>query len=150
MVGSTVGEWELNDHDGQRRYRTTTPAARLEIVGTLNPLMISSTATGAGDYLIVGSSGRVGIGTTLAAPGTGLSVMNGNVGIGTWSPAQRLHVDGSIQSSQVLLTSDGTGALIKSATDPGNLTITPLTPGYYLTFSQGAMGLYRFLSGIQP
>jgi hypothetical protein len=78
---------------------TTTPSGTLEIVKTAAgtaPLMVSSTATADGNYLIVSSAGNVGIGTTLAAAGTGLTVMNGNMGIGTWVTSQKLTINGSI------------------------------------------------------
>lgn len=57
---------------------TTTPSGTLEIVkqSGLVPLMVSNTATGDGDYLIVTTAGNVGIGTVL--PGTPLDV-NGQV-----------------------------------------------------------------------
>lgn len=112
------------------------PSAAVEIVknGTSTNLMISSTATSDGDYLIVTSAGNVGvstilpanklsvgsgvaiglayatiaapsnglivqgsvgIGTTLNSATTGLAVMNGNVGIGTWNPRGAFEVAGA-------------------------------------------------------
>ena len=99
---------------------TTTPSTTLEIVkqGTSAPLMISSVATSDGDFLIVNSAGRVGIGTTLASAITGLSVMNGNVGIGTWNPTGQLIVAG------------------------GNVGIGSLTPDYKLSVSDSQQNLF--------
>lgn len=68
---------------------TTNASGSLEIVkqGSTAPLMVSATATGDGNYLLVNSSGNVGIGTTLPISaldmGTGVitssSIDTGNV-----------------------------------------------------------------------
>jgi hypothetical protein len=44
----------------------------------------------------VHSDGSVGIGTTLSSSGLALTVMNGNVGIGTWSPRSEFEVKTSL------------------------------------------------------
>jgi hypothetical protein len=63
-------------------------------IGTLNSsAFINTTAPDGG--LIVEKS--VGIGTTLMPSTVGLTVMNGNVGIGTWSPVAALEVRGTMQ-----------------------------------------------------
>jgi hypothetical protein len=95
---------------------TTTPnAATLEIVknAAQSPFKISGTATSNGDFLNVSSVGRVGIGTTLNSLGTGLAVMNGRVGIGTWNPTFALDVFGGARfqgnnTAIVLSTNSGT------------------------------------------
>lgn len=88
---------------------TISPTASLEIVKNSStvPLMVSSTATGAGDYLRVDSAGNVGIGTTSYT--AALSIMNGNVGIGTISPKGILEVSGNLTNnfSSLLVGSNG-------------------------------------------
>ena len=42
----------------------------------------------------ISTANTVGIGTTSAGSGSGLLVMNGNVGIGTWAPSNELDVVG--------------------------------------------------------
>jgi hypothetical protein len=86
---------------------TTTASSTLEVVkqGSTSPFMVSATATGDGDYLVVTSTGNVGVGTI--APVGALTVMNGNVGIGTWSPTSRLQVVGNITAT--LFTGNGSG-----------------------------------------
>lgn len=81
---------------------TTTPSTTLEIVkqSSQDLLMVSATATGDGNYLIVKSDGNVGIGTV--SPVGGLIVMNGNVGIGTFSPINILQVSGKYRELNLL------------------------------------------------
>lgn len=75
---------------------TTSPSGNLEIVESGEaPLMVSLAPTGDGDLLIVNSTGSVGIGTTLMTGSTALSIMNGNVGIGTWNPIGKIQVSGA-------------------------------------------------------
>lgn len=74
---------------------TYVASAKLEIVsggaGNYAPLMISSTPTGDGDYLLVDSVGNIGIGTTKTTL-SALTVMTGNVGIGTWNPRNIMEI----------------------------------------------------------
>jgi filamentous hemagglutinin len=94
---------------------TTGPSGTLEVVANSGraPLMISATATGDGNFVLVSSSGNVGIGTVANA--SGLAVMNGNVGIGTWSPVQRLQVEGFVQTSQGIKFPDGSTQVTAAA-----------------------------------
>ena len=98
---------------------TTTPSGTLEIVkqSTSIPLMVSATATGDGNYLIVTSAGNVGIGTVL--PGTVLDVQ----GQGRFTS---LSFSGSAGQTNFANSSG-------FAFDPSNATMTTpkltLTPG---------------------
>jgi len=76
-------------------------------VGTWMPAStLATTASGSNYWLLNGGAGNVGINTIYAVGigtsfvgGTGeasLSVMNGNVGIGTWVPGHALEVNGNI------------------------------------------------------
>lgn len=108
---------------------TTTPSTTLEIVkqGSSAPLMVSATATGDGDVLIVTSGGRVGIGTllprgpldlgptgtlytqTITGP-TGPTILgtSNNVGIGTITAGSLLTVG---STGQAAITSAGVATL---------------------------------------
>lgn len=110
---------------------TTTPSTTLEIVkqSTNTLLMVSATATGDGNYLIVRSDGNIGIGTT--APIGALTIMNGNVGIGTWKPEGSLHIEGG-----QLLFPDGSQA------SPGLVVNDDSDTGFY----SGGSGILAFAS----
>lgn len=75
---------------------TTQPSATLEIVKqtATTPLMVSATATGDGNYLIVNSAGNVGIGSVV--PGAALDVngtirASSTVGLGTTRGVMQLY-----------------------------------------------------------
>lgn len=85
------------DSNGNVGIGTVSPSTTLEIVEVSSraPLMVSGTPTGDGDIFMINSNGSVGIGTTLVSNTTGLAIMNGNVGIGTWSPRGALEILGT-------------------------------------------------------
>ena len=95
---------------------TWMPASTLAVNGT--NFWLNTTAAG---NVGVSTTNTVGIGTTAAGVGTGLTVMNGNVGIGTWAPAGSLVVMG------------------------GNVGIGSVQPGTLLD----VQGTSRFLQGIE-
>lgn len=71
FTGSTTGERMRIDSVGNVGIQDTTPDAQLEVVksGSISPLMISSSASGDGDYFQVNSAGNVGIGTSNVGTG---------------------------------------------------------------------------------
>jgi len=115
---------------------TTTPSTTLEIVkqSTSSPLMVSSVATGDGDYLIILSGGNVGI-ATIAPTGKfevkasgGNIVMassGGNVGIGTALPNNKLSVGSStaIGAAYSTIAAPSNGLLVQ-----GNVGIGTVSP----------------------
>jgi hypothetical protein len=95
---------------------TTTPATTFEIVKTSNriPLMVSSTVTGAGDYLIVKSSGNVGIGTVL--PSATLTV-NGIMALEPSSTAN-ITAAGGITVNHITMRVQGNGGPVTITANP--------------------------------
>lgn len=90
--GSNVYQTTTTDFVG---IGTTSPTTTLEIVkqSTSAPLMISATATGDGDVVLVNSSGNVGIGTVLPSNKFevfGTAAATSLVGIGTTAGVMKL------------------------------------------------------------
>lgn len=82
---------------------TITPNARLEIVGTLDPLMVSSTSSGSGNYFKVLSGGNIGINTT--------------------NPGQKLDISGNarMKGNSALYFGDNSQFIVASTTTNGNM-----------------------------
>lgn len=93
---------------------TVTAAADTLTGNTLASGVTASSLTSVGTLSSLNVSGRIGVGTTLTAANTGLSVMNGNVGIGTWSPTSALQVVGTVAGTTI------TGANVTSGANPGH------------------------------
>lgn len=106
---------------GPWNQRTSTGAAAgsvymagdLEVDGTVyTPFKVSSNADNTGNYLLVDSTGNVGIGTTtvrqkLEVDGTLYVVGGGNTGLGTITPAALLDVGGFTLSNVLADSSQG-------------------------------------------
>lgn len=134
--GSTLYVTTTTDNVG---IGTTASDATLEIVKQSSDeyLMISATAAGNGDIMIVNSAGNVGIGTTtprdLLEVGAGkLTVESaGNVGIGTINPTVLFEVNGTAKFS-------GAGNVGIGTTAPDSL-LTVGSSGY-MQFKSTAAG----------
>ncbi len=80
------------------------------------------------------SAGAIGIGTTLNSEGTGLAVMNGNVGIGTWNATAAFQVKPTVATVSTIAVGGGnvgigtdmTGATAKLVVMGGNVGINTL------------------------
>ena len=83
----------------------------------------------------IGTTDVVGIGTTLAFAGTGLTVMNGNVGIGSWIPAAALQIGNGVSPAQITPTGISAnagflqGATLKGGSGVGSNLVIESTSG---------------------
>jgi hypothetical protein len=108
---------DSNEHDValtvspfQQLVSLTSESQNGNVVGYGFPILITTgndTTAVAGLYIGNSSSQNIGIGTS--NPQGGLTVMNGNVGIGTWVPALMLDVNGTARIKGFTLTGNGAG-----------------------------------------
>ncbi|MBF0331636.1 MAG: hypothetical protein HQL17_06835 [Candidatus Omnitrophica bacterium] len=137
---------------------TSTPNATLEIqTGVVPPFMVSSGPTTDGNYLMVTSAGRIGLGTTApagrldvtgAGTTTGFSMIvrdstllarlavldNGNIGIGTTTPAKKLVVY-SADSQQMRLGANETAYWDITRSPVGTLEFYSIDPSPSIKFA---------------
>jgi len=120
MTGASAGT-KLAILGGNVGIGNVTPSQRLDVTGTvratafigngagLTGLMGTTqwTTTNTNDIYLP-NSGNIGLGTTITN-GAAISVMNGNVGIGTWVPSRALEVDAS--STGTLLSTASVAAI---------------------------------------
>lgn len=133
---------------------TTTPSASttVEIVRQSGnaPFKISPSAGDAGGFLLVGSDGRVGIGTSKASINTGLAINNGNVGIGTWDATAPLFIKHVVPGSAAILIQNASN----SGTQRGEFldfqeaspAVSTLTIGHQNTFIFGDDAAQTFIA----
>ncbi|MCK5559420.1 MAG: hypothetical protein KAJ51_02460, partial [Thermoplasmata archaeon] len=100
--GSNSIEAVYVDGSSQVGIYDLTPDATLEIVNTgATPFMISSTTNGDGDFMLMDTNGRLGIGTT--TPGSALEIKTGYY----TSATSALHVKNSLDTSLLFVRDDG-------------------------------------------
>ena len=118
---------------------SSAPGQLLDVQGTVRSLYFSGNGAGltnvagtnywnysAAANIGVSTTQAVGIGTTFVG-GTGeaaLSVMNGNVGIGTWVPGQILDVKGTVRTTGFAMTGQSplVGYVLTASDTNGNAT----------------------------
>ncbi len=116
-------------------------------VGTWMPASSLATGSGSNYWLLTAAAGNVGVSTTntvgigtTSGIGAGLTVMNGNVGIGTWAPAKPLSVIGDTYHNGnvgIGTTTTNQGSLVVTS---GNVGIGTWAPGNNLSVV-GGMGI---------
>jgi len=111
---TSVGNVGIGTISGNLGIGSQWPGQRLDVQGTVRALYFSGNGSGltnvsGTNYWNYSASGNVGVSTIQAVGigttfigGTGeaaLSVMNGNVGIGTWAPRGTLDVEGTLSTA---------------------------------------------------
>lgn len=148
-IGGRIGVG-ITDPAYLAHLRGSTPALMIESTGNTNPFLRFKRANdGVNDnYIALGSTGnmffRVGGTDRMAIDGN-----NGNVGIGTTNPGNRLQVNGDVQvSGKVKRTATGNANMVAIAyghidingailNGSGNFTTRKLGPGHYQVNIQG-------------
>lgn len=122
--GSGTNYWPLSP--GNVGINTTTVNVG---IGTISPISLLQVGNAPGMY--IDSMGDVGIGT-VRTESSALTVMSGNVGIGTWKPEQLLHVKGSILAGTATTDTSTYPYGVNMATTSGNVGIGSANPGFTL------------------
>ncbi|HMO41112.1 MAG TPA: hypothetical protein PKC76_13400 [Saprospiraceae bacterium] len=148
-IGGRIGVG-ITDPAYLAHLRGSTPALMIESTGNTNPFLRFKRANdGVNDnYIALGSTGnmflRVGGTDRMTIAGN-----NGNVGIGTTNPGNRLQVNGDVQvSGKVKRTATGNANMVAIAyghidtngailNGSGNFTTRKLGPGHYQVDIQG-------------
>ncbi len=90
IVGSSTGAITTAIDASDAEIGTALNVGANDIVGTTGLINYTNFDVDSSGNIL--TTGTVGIGTTLAPSTTALAVMNGNVGIGTWSPTGKMEV----------------------------------------------------------
>ncbi|MBX3041546.1 MAG: hypothetical protein KF789_12635, partial [Bdellovibrionaceae bacterium] len=161
--GSHEAERMRIDSSGSVGIGTTTPHANLHIQGSSSGIFLDDTTVANNEALIVNynykleTQNRNSDGTLasipyrfdMRAPASSLEVaQNGNVGIGTASPSEKLEVSGNIKGTQLCIGNDcrsawpgaGGGGTVTSVGAGTGLTGGPITGSGTLAVDVGTTG----------
>jgi len=111
-------------NDGNIGVGTTTPSQKLEVSGNLKTGgFIMTGGAGAGKVLTSDASGQAAwTDSQWTTSGNNIYKLNGNVGIGTYNPSQRLDVNGNLKATGFMMpTGAGPGKVLTSDAS-GNAT----------------------------
>jgi hypothetical protein len=111
-------------NDGNIGVGTTSPSQKLEVSGNLKTTgFIMVGGAGAGKVLTSDASGQAAwTDSQWTTSGNNIYKLNGNVGIGTYSPSQRLDVNGNLKATGFMMpTGAGSGKVLTSDVS-GNAT----------------------------
>ncbi|MFU8844698.1 MAG: hypothetical protein ACNA7V_12925 [Bacteroidales bacterium] len=104
-------------NDGNIGVGTTTPSQKLEVSGNLKTGgFIMTGGAGAGKVLTSDASGQAAwTDSQWTTSGNNIYKLNGNVGIGTYNPSQRLDVNGNLKTTGFMMpTGAGSGKVLTS------------------------------------
>ena len=121
-------------NDGNIGVGTTSPSQKLEVSGNLKTVgFIMTGGAGAGKVLTSDASGQATwTDSQWTTSGNNIYKQNGNVGIGTVSPSQRLDVNGNLKT---------TGFMMPTGAGSGKVLTSDVSGTQMMLVSSGVMGV---------